>query len=209
MSAPHSGLDPLAVYSIGLKLRTLRAEKNLTLGRLAAQTGLSTALLSKLETDHMIPTLHTLEKICRAYGIGLGYFFRDPQHHSVAITRKAHTHGHRGEKLQRHTRLHVATAEGHQVSQIIDLQAGGFSAVGECGNITELTAYVIEGTLHVTVAGSHETLEQGDSIVVTTDQPIMWSAATESPCQFLSVVATHFPAHRGAAGGGQHADSEP
>ena len=44
-------------YSIGLKLRALRTQKRLTLARLAAETGLSTALLSKLETDRMIPTL--------------------------------------------------------------------------------------------------------------------------------------------------------
>jgi len=137
VSAPHSGLDPLAVYSIGLKLRTLRTTKNLTFGRLAAQTGLSTALLSKLETDRMIPILHTLEKICRASGIGLGHFFYEPQHHSVAITRKAHTNSHRGEKPQRHTPLHVPTAEAHQVSQIIDLPAGGSSTLGECGNTTK------------------------------------------------------------------------
>ena len=51
----------LQPYSIGLKLRTLRNEKRLTLARLAAATGYSTALLSKLETDRMIPTLQTLE----------------------------------------------------------------------------------------------------------------------------------------------------
>ena len=90
--------------------------------------------------------------------------------------------------------MHAATAEGHQVSQIIDFPAGGSSAVGECGNITELTAYVIEGTLHVTVAGSSETLEQGDSIVVTTDQPIMWSADAKTPCRILAVSARPSPA---------------
>jgi transcriptional regulator with XRE-family HTH domain len=41
----------LEPYCIGLKLRSLRTGKRLTLSRLAAETGLSTALLSKLETD--------------------------------------------------------------------------------------------------------------------------------------------------------------
>lgn len=38
----------LAPYCIGLKLRALRTQKRLTLARLSAETGLSTALLSKL-----------------------------------------------------------------------------------------------------------------------------------------------------------------
>ncbi|MDR3772266.1 MAG: XRE family transcriptional regulator [Terracidiphilus sp.] len=80
-------------YSIGLKLRALRTQKRLTLARLAAETGLSTALLSKLETDRMIPTLPTLATISRVYGVGMSYFFREPERHTLSITRKAHLEG--------------------------------------------------------------------------------------------------------------------
>ena len=80
----------LEPYSIGMKLRSLRTQKHLTLSRLAVETGLSTALLSKLETDRMIPTLPTLANICRVYGVGLSFFFSDAAKHTLAITRKAH-----------------------------------------------------------------------------------------------------------------------
>src|SRR6516162_10417199 len=83
----------LEPYCIGMKLRALRTEKKLTLSRLSAETGLSTALLSKLETDRMIPTLPTLATICRVYGVGLSYFFSETTRHSLSITRKAHLHG--------------------------------------------------------------------------------------------------------------------
>jgi transcriptional regulator with XRE-family HTH domain len=83
----------LESYSIGLKLRSLRTQKRLTLARLAAETGLSTALLSKLETDRMVPTLTTLATISRVYGVGLSHFFREPGRHTLSITRKAHLQG--------------------------------------------------------------------------------------------------------------------
>ena len=73
----------LATYSIAPKLRALRMQKGLTLARLATQTGLSTALLSKLETDRMVPTLPTLASICRVYGVGLGFLFADAKKHSL------------------------------------------------------------------------------------------------------------------------------
>jgi transcriptional regulator with XRE-family HTH domain len=76
-----------------MKLRSLRTQKRLTLARLAAETGLSTALLSKLETDRMIPTLATLATISRVYGVGLSHFFAEPTRHTLSITRKAHLHG--------------------------------------------------------------------------------------------------------------------
>src|SRR5271156_3942016 len=84
----------LEPYCIGLKLRSLRNSKRLTLSRLAAETGLSTALLSKLETDRMIPTLPTLATISRVYGVGLSYFFKEPSRHTLSITRKSHFQGH-------------------------------------------------------------------------------------------------------------------
>jgi transcriptional regulator with XRE-family HTH domain len=84
----------LESYSIGLKLRALRTQKRLTLARLAAETGLSTALLSKLETDRMVPTLPTLATISRAYGVGMSHFFAEPAWHSLSITRKAHFEAH-------------------------------------------------------------------------------------------------------------------
>jgi len=48
-SEPHAALTP---YSIGVKLKTLRTERGLTLARLGAEIGLSTALLTnKSQSD--------------------------------------------------------------------------------------------------------------------------------------------------------------
>src|SRR5215467_5694372 len=100
----------LEPYSIGMKLRTLRTQKHLTLSRLAVETGLSTALLSKLETDRMIPTLPTLSNICRVYGVGLSYFFADATKHTLAITRRVHLSGNgRSQDAVKETPLHTAT----------------------------------------------------------------------------------------------------
>ena len=72
----------LEIYSIAPKLRALRMQKGLTLSQLAAETGLSTALLSKVETGRMIPTLPTLASISRVFGVGLSFFFVDAEKHS-------------------------------------------------------------------------------------------------------------------------------
>jgi transcriptional regulator with XRE-family HTH domain len=75
----------LTPYCIGAKLRSLRRERRLTLAQLAAEAGFSTALLSKLETDRMVPTLATLATICRVYGVGLGHFFCDAAEQSLSL----------------------------------------------------------------------------------------------------------------------------
>lgn len=188
---PKSSLPPdlraLDLYSLGSKLRMLRAEKHLTLSRLAAETGLSTALLSKLETDRMTPTLQTLARICRVYGTGLSYFFSEPAIHSVAITRNLHKADEaRAHPAIKRTPLHALTARSKQLSQILEIPAGVIASLVESGSRSELTAYVLDGTLRLTVAGSEEELHADDSIVLDTDAVVLWSAG-DSGCRVLTV----------------------
>lgn len=181
----------LGQYSFGLKLRALRAEKRLTLSRLATETRLSTALLSKLETDHMVPTLPTLARLCQVYGVSLSYFFTDSTHHSLAITRQGHILG-QGRKHQEAvtiTHLHTPSAKSRMIARILDLPPGAPSAVSESGARTELFAQVLQGRLQLTTAGQNEVLETGDCAVLDTDEPAVWNALGNSPCKVLSVSA--------------------
>ena len=80
----------LGRYSIGEKLRTLRLRKSLGLVELGKHSGLSPALLSKLERGKLFPTLPTLLRIALVYGVGLDYFFTDERKRRVvSIVRKA------------------------------------------------------------------------------------------------------------------------
>jgi len=79
----------LSRYSIGEKLRTLRLRKSMGLVELSKHTGLSAALLSKLERGRLFPTLPTLLRIAMVYGVGLDYFFTDERKRRVvSIVRK-------------------------------------------------------------------------------------------------------------------------
>src|SRR5438309_8150332 len=65
----------LGKYAIGAKLRRLRLRKSMGLLELSKHTGLSPALLSKLERDLMRPTLPTLLRIAMVFSVDLDYFF--------------------------------------------------------------------------------------------------------------------------------------
>ena len=82
--------DGLSRYSIGEKLRTLRLRKSMGLVELGKHTGLSAALLSKLERGKLFPTLPTLLRIALVFGVGLDYFFTDERRRRVVgVVRKA------------------------------------------------------------------------------------------------------------------------
>lgn len=75
--------EGLGRYSIGEKLRTLRLRKSMGLVELGKHTGLSAALLSKLERGKLFPTLPTLLRIAMVFGVGLDYFFTDDRKRRV------------------------------------------------------------------------------------------------------------------------------
>jgi transcriptional regulator with XRE-family HTH domain len=81
--------DGLKPYALGEKLRGLRLKKSMGLVQLGKHTGLSPAMLSKLERGKLFPTLPTLLRIAMVFGVGLDYFFTDERkRHVVAIVRK-------------------------------------------------------------------------------------------------------------------------
>lgn len=82
--------DELRGYGIGSKLRALRLRKKLGLVELGKHTGLSPALLSKLERDRMIPTLPTLLRIAMVFNVDLDYFFTDHRKRRVCAIVRQH-----------------------------------------------------------------------------------------------------------------------
>ncbi len=184
----------LEPYCIGLKLRSLRIQKRLTLSRLAAETGLSTALLSKLETDRMIPTLPTLARISRVYGVGMGYFFAEPAHHSLSITRRAHLQGNgRGPEPVKVTPLNSVAERSGIVAQLIEFQPGGAATMMDAYRDINGLIYVLEGRLRLEASGMREVLEAGDCICMDSGMPLAWGAADKRRCRVLAVLAA--PAH--------------
>jgi transcriptional regulator with XRE-family HTH domain len=188
MNEPSYARWALESYSIGLKLRTLRTQKRLTLSRLAVETGLSTALLSKLETDRMVPTLPTLANICRVYGVGLSYFFSETTRHSLSITRRAHLSGDgRSHEAVKHTPLHAPAADCRLEAEMIEFPQGGASNLLEGGRRLTRLVYVLEGRLELEAGGMHEVLENGDCAYLESEMAIAWSATGASRCRALVV----------------------
>ena len=79
----------LESYRIGPKIRALRLKKKLGLVQLGEHTGLSPAMLSKIERGQLFPTLPTLLRIALVFGVGLDHFFVDDKGRpAVAVVRK-------------------------------------------------------------------------------------------------------------------------
>jgi transcriptional regulator with XRE-family HTH domain len=77
----------LSAYRIGEKLRRLRLKKKLSLVDLGQRIDLSPSLLSQLESGKLLPTLPTLARIGKVFGVDLAYFFTEHSTRPFSITR--------------------------------------------------------------------------------------------------------------------------
>ena len=184
---PTTEISTLDQYQIALKLRALRAGKQLTLTRLANETRLSTALLSKLETGRMIPTLQTLSRLCRVYGVSLSYFFSDSTRNSVSITRKGHLTAVRGQQEAiRRIPLHFDHIGSARCgASMIEFPTDVHVPASEPGRGFSGLIYVIEGRLDLEIGGTKEMLDAGDCVCIDTDMLVTWGSAARRACQVL------------------------
>jgi transcriptional regulator with XRE-family HTH domain len=86
--------DGLKNYHIGEKLHELRLNKKLGLTELGRHTGLSPALLSKIERGRLFPTLPTLLRTAMVFNVGLDFFFSEERRRPLIAFVRA------GERLQ-------------------------------------------------------------------------------------------------------------
>ncbi|MCK4690168.1 MAG: helix-turn-helix transcriptional regulator [Desulfuromonadales bacterium] len=64
-------------FNIGVKIKTLRKERKLTLQDVANETGFSPALISQIENNNVSPPIATLSKIARFFDVKMGFFFEE------------------------------------------------------------------------------------------------------------------------------------
>jgi transcriptional regulator with XRE-family HTH domain len=156
-------------YAIGPKVRRLRLRKKLGLVQLGDHTGLSPAMLSKIERGHLFPTLPTLLRIALVFGVGLDHFFREDRERPVhAVVRKA-DRIRLPDKAGRTSPAYRFESLDYPVS---DRRLNGYYV--EFGEEDEQSEphehagaeiiYVLRGELVVNLEGEDFTLSQGDSM---------------------------------------------
>ena len=194
MVAPHLK-QTLDDYRIGEKLKHLRMRRKMGLVELSRHTGLSPALLSKLEHGKLYPTLPTLSRIALVFSVGLEHFFGDEkQKHTFAVTRKK-------DRLRFPESPSLADAAFEFES--LDFLATDRKFNAYLAEFLPLPPdkvrlhqhpgvefiYVLKGTLALKVGTDVETLEAGDSVYFDSQLPHGYSRSGAKPCTALVVTA--------------------
>jgi transcriptional regulator with XRE-family HTH domain len=182
----------LKTYAIGTKLRRLRLRKSMGLVELGQHTGLSPALLSKLERGIMHPTLPTLLRISMVFSVGLEYFFNPEPRPVLEIIRK-------GERLRfpnspnaspvayYFESLDFPVREPAMNGYYAEFQAEQ-SAPHDHPGVEFL--YMLSGSLQLCTAGESHELAEGDAIYFDSGVPHTYRGVGADTATALVVTVT-------------------
>lgn len=185
------GLDQ---YGIGAKLRALRLRKKMGLVELGRHTGLSPALLSKIERGRMVPTLPTLLRIALVFSVGLEHFFTEPARRpTLAVVRRAERKRFpekMGETQPAYTfeSLDFPALERKMSAYYVEFDGDGRSSHRHQHPGEELL-YVIDGQVTVTVGDAAHVLGPGDSMYFDASVPHEYQRTGRKACRAIVVTA--------------------
>jgi transcriptional regulator with XRE-family HTH domain len=169
-------------------------KKKLGLVQLGEHTGLSSAMLSKIERGQLFPTLPTLLRIALVFGVGLEHFFVDDDKRPlVAIVRKKE-------------RLRLPDRRGAEPPSyffesldfpITDRKMEGYYAEfppnSEPSDPHRHTGaeliYVLKGRLVVNVDDQDNILDEGDALYFDSSVPHSYFQGGRSTCAAIVVVS--------------------
>jgi len=185
----------LEEYDIGGKIRVLRLRKKMGLVELGQHTGLSPALLSKIERGRLFPTLPTLLRIALVFSVGLDFFFAGAREKPlVAVVRKA-------ERVRLPERPDVQRAAYRFES--LDYPATERKFNSYYAEFLPATpdrlrphahpgvefVYTLAGTLSVHMEGDEHALDAGDSMYFDSSVPHAYRRSGGRTCSAIVVTS--------------------
>ncbi|MGE5359886.1 MAG: helix-turn-helix domain-containing protein [Bacteroidales bacterium] len=186
--------EGLSAYRIGERMRALRLKKKMGLVELGQHTGLSPALLSKIERGRLFPTLPTLLRIALVFSVGLEYFFAGSREQPlVAVVRKKQRMRFPSQPGARQAAyefesLDFPATERRMNAYFAEFHAAEDDAVQVHDHPGAEFLYVLSGKLGVRVAGEEHLLDAGDSMYFDSALPHGYRRGSAGKC--TAVVVT-------------------
>ena len=183
----------LSEYAIGAKIRSLRLKKKMGLVELGRHSGLSPALLSKIERGRLFPTLPTLLRIALVFSVDLDFFFAGAREKPVvAVVRK----GERvklpertdGDSAYRFESLDFAATERRFNSYYAEFLPVTRAAMRLHDHPGAEFIYVLGGALTVRIGDDEHALDAGDSLYFDCSVPHGYRRAGGRACSAIIVT---------------------
>jgi transcriptional regulator with XRE-family HTH domain len=187
--------EGLSRYAIGESIRALRLKKKMGLVELGRHSGLSPALLSKIERGKLFPTLPTLLRIALVFSVGLEYFF------AAGRERRTVNVVHKSDRQQfpegpdvkdpsyTFESLDYPAVERRTNAYYVEFQPSKAPKLRTHTHPGGEFIYMLEGSLELTIGMETCTLEKEDSIYFDASRPHGYRRQGTRPCRAIVVTS--------------------
>jgi len=187
--------ETLDGYHVGEKIKQLRLRRKMGLVELSRHTGLSPAMLSKLEHGKLYPTLPTLSRIAMVFSTGLDFFFSDERHkHTFALVRRKDRLRFPEAPELDHASFDFESLDFLATDRRFNAYLADFRAVPAAQLHVHHHSgvefiYVLRGKLALKIGAEQEILDAGDSLYFDSQFPHGYSRVGSKPCSALVITA--------------------
>lgn len=163
----------------------------MTLGDLAERSGVSRAMLSRIERGKSSPTAQLLNRVCAGLGMTLSSLFATTETADRPVSRRPDQPVWR-DPGSGYMRRAVSQAGTGSPAEIIEVDfPSGASVTFESQRLSAANqhVWVMDGTMEITVGTETYRLDTGDCLHMRLDQPIGFHNPSERPAHYLVVIA--------------------
>ena len=179
----------METVSLGMRLRQLRSERNLSQRALAQLASVSTNSISLIERDEISPSVATLQNLATALNVHMSYFFEIGTEKNV-LHIKSHersaleNQGVRIESIGR--RLHNQEVEPF----IIELAPHTIIGERQVIHSGHEIVYCTKGEIEYYIDGTSYVLKEGDFLLFEASLPHLWRNPHDEPAEFMLILQT-------------------
>jgi XRE family transcriptional regulator, regulator of sulfur utilization len=171
---------------IGVRLKSERQRRGLSLRTLAERTGFSASFLSQLELDQTSPSLASLAKLAQTLGVSLSSLLSDVGVGSEVVVVRAKDHGQLRSDWSNATMCSLLPRNADERFSVVlvDLEARGTTGDPGSGLLGREFAFCLRGSLLLHLGEVSHKLGSGDSVFYDAALGPRWSAP-RGRAQFL------------------------
>jgi len=194
MEQADTAIDPLD-RAIGERVRALRAARGLTLEVLADKSGVSRAMLSRIERGESNPTAQLLGRVCAGLDVTLSALFAETERAASPLACRADQVVWR-DPASGYVRRAVTPPNCGAAADIVDVEfPPGASVTMESSRTPALDQQIVllAGRMDITVGDTTHRLHAGDCLYMPLGQPVSFHNPGTKTAHYLVVVAQRAP----------------
>ncbi|KAA8998058.1 helix-turn-helix domain-containing protein [Affinibrenneria salicis] len=175
---------------IAEQINQLRREKNLSIEQLARLSGVSKAMISKIERRESSPSATLLGRLAAGLGVPVTQLLTGPVEPAQRLRQRHEQETWRDPELG-YIRRQVTEREADSGLEMVEISLPGQTRISYprwSNNVYQQRLWLIEGSLQLDYGDEHFTLSPGDCLNFDVNQPVTFSNRTDDVCRYLLVI---------------------